>query len=888
VTPRRSGAAAVYTVLLRLAPASLRARHAAEMEALFLDTLAAARVRGRGPAAVAWGAAIVDLVAARGRSWRRARVRAATRPSERQASMLGSDVRYALRSIVQQKGAATLVVLMLALGIAANVAVFSLINGLFLRPFPYRDADRLVFINEQAPKWNLEYVGVNYPDFAEWRKSQRAFEAIAWYDTASYNLSDGPTSERIVGAQVSADYPAVLDVKPMLGRTFTPEEDRPGAAPVVVLGERLWRERFHADPRVLGRTLRLHSTPYTIIGVVPRETEVADDARLWVARRGDPNQTYQSYGGAVLGRMKPGMTLAAAEADLKRAQQPIWDARDKERIVSPFVRDLRAELARDYTTAAYALFGAVGLLLLVACANVASVMLARALARRKEMAIRLAMGASRWRLVRQLFVENLLLSIVGGVIGLALGRWAIAVLIAAVPDEAPRWTQFGLDARVMVFAVAASVLTTVLFGWAPALHAFTGSLSAAVHATTKGTTTSPRGRRTLRVLVGAECALAALLLVCGGLLLRAYDRVRHVEPGFRADHVLTFSLLLPETTYKDDAARLAYWDRLEAKLRTLPGVERAGLITCPPLGCHWGTFFTIEGRAAAASGDADPVVLNRFATADYFPAMGIRLARGRWFDARDGRTSGGHPAIVNETFVRTFWPDGGDPIGRRFRPRGSDDKDPWFTVVGVARDEKHYGLERPMRPGVFRPLAERPPDSLTAVLHTRVEPETLAATAAAAVRELDPEIPLVDLRTMDQALQRSMRIRSVYSWLLGVFAGLALLLALGGTYGVSAYLVTQRRREMAIRIALGAGAADIFRAVLRGSLAVVAAGVAVGLAGSLATGRLIDSLLFGVKPYDLLVIAGTASLLLATAFAANYWPARRASRVDPMTSLRTE
>jgi putative ABC transport system permease protein len=342
--------------------------------------------------------------------------------------------------------------------------------------------------------------------------------ALAWYDTISLNLSEGRGAERINGLQVSHDFPKVLGVQPILGRTFTPEEDRPGAPAVVVLGERLWRERFGADPRVIGRTLRLQSTPYTIIGVAPRETEIPDDGRLWVARRGDPNQGYQSYGGAVLGRLKPDVTIAEATADLLRAQQPIWEARDKERIVSPFVRDIRRELTRDFRTASAALLGAVGLLLLVACTNVASVMLARALARRKEMAIRLAMGASRLRLLRQLLVENLLLSLVGGAIGVVLGRSAISALLAAVPDEAPQWTQFGLDARVVGFAVLASIATTILFGWAPALHTFSSSLQSAVHDTTKGATTSPRGRRTLRLLVGAECALAALLLVCGGLL----------------------------------------------------------------------------------------------------------------------------------------------------------------------------------------------------------------------------------------------------------------------------------------------------------------------------------------------------------------------------------
>jgi predicted permease len=881
---------AVWRCLLRLAPRSLRVRHGAEMEAMFREALDDARPQGVAAMARVWLRSSADLLWSRARFQPRRRTAGLAPSPERQASMFGSDIRYALRALGRQKGATLLVLSMLALGIAANVAVFTLINGLFLRPFPFPQSERLVYINEAAPRWNLEYVGINYPDFVQWRNAQRAFEAIAWYDTTSFNLSDGAGAERITGAQVTYDYAAVLGVRPLVGRMFTPEEDRPNAAPVVVLGERLWRERFGADPRIVGRTLRLMSMPYTVVGVMPRATEVADGARLWVPRRGDPNQPYQSYGGTGMGRLKAGVTIEAAEQDLKRAQQPIWDARDKERIVSPFVRDLRTELVRDYATASFALVVAVALLLLVACANVASLMLARALARRREMGIRVAIGASRLRLVRQLFIENGVLALVGGAIGLLLGRWAIALLVAAVPDEAPQWTEFALDARVAAFAIAASALTTLLFGWAPALQAFRGTVQSAVHDITKGTTTSPRGQRTLQILVAAECGLAALLLVCGGLLLRAYDRVRHVDPGFRTEGVLTFGLLLPEATYPDNPKRLAFWDRLEGRLRALPGVERAALITCPPLGCHWGTFFDAEGAGVRARDDADPVVLQRFASASYLETMGVTLKQGRFFDDRDGRNridgnGGVRPIVVNETFVRTFWPGVSNPIGRRVKNRGNN---PWLTVVGVTADVKHYGLERPMRPGVYRPLPENPADNLTVALYTRGDPETLAPSARAIVRALDPDLPIFRVRTMEQAMSTSMRIRTVYSWMLGVFAALALVLALGGAYGVSAYLVTQRRRELAIRVALGARAADIFRSVLARSLAVVTVGVVAGLGGSLFAARLLSTLLFGVAPHDLLVLGSAAGALVATALAANYWPARRASRVDPISLLRTE
>jgi predicted permease len=455
-----------------------------------------------------------------------------------------------------------------------------------------------------------------------------------------------------------------------------------------------------------------------------------------------------------------------------------------------------------------------------------------------------------------------------------------------VPDEAPTWTEFGLDLRVAAFAVGATVLTTLLFGWAPALHAFTGNVQSAMHDATKGTTVAPSGRRTLRLLVGAECALAMLLLVCGGLLLRAYDRVRQIDPGFRTDHVLTFRIMLPETTYPDSAKRNAFWDRLEERLQSLPGVERAGLVSCAPLGCHEGNFFTIEGRPEPVSGDADPVVLSRRASPNYFQAMGIRLAHGRFFEPGENRGDGARVAVVNETFARTFWPDVPNPVGRRFKGRGN--RSEWLTVVGVAMDVRHYGLEKPMRPGIYLPLRARGDDNVTVALHSRVDPQSLIPTAEALVRELDAELPIYRVRTMEQALAQSMRIRAVYSWMLGVFAALALVLALGGAYGVSAYLVAQRSRELAIRVALGARSADIFRSVLGSTLATVGSGALLGVAASLLTARLLASLLFGVSPHDATVLGTTVTVLLTTALAATLWPARRAARVDPASSLRAE
>ena len=799
--------------------------------------------------------------------------------------MLGSDLRYALRALARRKAAAGLVVSLLALGIAANVAVFSLINGLFLRPFPFRAPDRLVYINETAPQWNLDVVGINYPDFHQWRDGARLFEALALYDVTRVNVSDGRGVERLTGLSVTHDFDDVLGIRPVIGRFFTPDEDRPNGPPVVVIGYGLWRERFGGAPDVLGRTLRMNGKPHEIIGVLPREGEFPGEVRFWIPVGGDPAQTYQSYGWLGIGRLQPAVTIADAEADLVRAHATIFDSRDRERIVTPFVRDLRTEFVRDFKTSASAVFVAVVLLLAVACANVASVMLAHAIARRREMGVRLALGATRVRLLRQLLGENLLLAAMGGVAGVAIGQAALRLIVAAIPENIPRWAQFGLDGRVIGFAVLASTAAVFLFGWAPALHAVRGDLRGAINGAAQAPHGSHRGRLTLHALLGAEFALAALLIVFGGLVARAYDRVRQVDPGFRAEGLLAVHLALPEASYGDDAARLAFWDRLLGRLHALPGVTGAGLITCPPLNCHWGVFFEVEGAPPKRPGDPTPIVLQRFASHTYRDAIGMQLVRGRFLEERDGRPGAPPAIVVNQQFVDTLFASDPDPVGRRVR---LGDDAPWLTIVGVVKDVKHYGLDQPMRPGVYRPLPANPVSNLAVLLRTGGEPTSLTASLRAAVSELDPELPLYDVRTMEEALRRSLRIRALVAWMLGVFAALGFVLAVSGTYGVTTYLVTQRTREIGIRVALGAGRAAIASAVVKGSLAVAALGVLTGVAASLGLTRLLADLLFGVEPTDLSVLGAAAAVLLGSAALANWRPARRAARVDPVSLLRAD
>jgi predicted permease len=933
-------ARAVYRRLLRLGPRHLRDHHGPEMEDAFLDNWLMARRRGSLAGARAWLAACGDLLRAT-LSHRRRPPASPGLPAERRTSMVATELRSAVRSFRRQKIGTALVLAMLSLGIAANVVVFTLVNGLFLRPFPFPEPDRLVYLNERAPKWNLDQTGINFPDFDLWRKNNKTFEGMALYASGAANLSDERGAERLTGASVTHDFLSVLRVEPLRGRFFTPDEDRPNAPRVMLISEGTWRTRFGADEGILGKTMQLNGRTFQIIGVIPRLAEFPNAAAAWIPLAGDPNQQGNSYSFSGIGRLKAGVTTALAEQDLHRVQETIWNQRDKERIVSPLVMPLRENFVSQFRTIASALWAAVTLLLVVACANVAAVMLARAIARRREMGIRLAIGANRLRLLRQLLIENAVLSLVSGLLGVVLGRWALSLLVSATEGTLPAWALFDLDSRTVLFAVLATAGTSLLFGWAPALHAMRGDLRSAMQDTTAGSTTSPRGRRTLTWLVAAEFTLAAVLLVGGVLLFRAFGQVQQVDPGFRPDHTLSFSVALPGASYADGAARLAFWDQLLARLRTTPGIEAAGIVTCPPLTCHWGNFYRIEGRAPLGPNESNPVVLSRVASAGYLEAMGIRLLAGRSFDEHDGRAAfkaeadararqleadgrarqaeaarpgtarGAVPTppslppspadrsvIVNESFIRMAWP-GVTPqqaIGRRIA--FNDQTAPWINIVGVTADVKHYGLERPMRPGLYFPAPQMAGRSsaMAVVIRTAGDPESATNAVRQIVTGIDRTLPLYQVRTMERALSDSLRTRATYSWMLAVFAGLALVLALGGTYGVTSYLVTQRTREIGIRMAMGARAADILRAVLRGSLNPIGLGVALGLASAVWLAGLFTGgeqtpsstppLLFGVSPGDPAVIAGAAVLLALAALVANWIPARRAARTDPATSIR--
>ena len=877
-----------YRTALRLLPTRLRERYGRELEAGFVDALEGARGRGVGAVARVWIGGLADVV--RRAAYERVRVRGAA-GSGRPLADLGPDLRFGARAFARRPGITFLSVLMLALGVGASVAVFTVAEALFLRPLPVPAPERLVALNETAPSWNLETTGLNYAHFAAWREGARAFEAMGLFDVGSANVSlpgagGEARAERVSGAYVTHDLDDALGLAPLHGRMIAAEEDAPGGDPVVVVGYGLWRGVLGGRADAVGTTLRVDGVDRTIIGVLPAEAGALFDADVWVPMGLDAATWGGGFSFNGVGRLRAGVTPEAALEDLNRVHQGIWDAEDPDRTVSPWLRPLRELLVADYRGMAVALAVAVGLVLLIACGNVASLLLARAHARRRELGVRVALGASASRVARQLFAESLALALVAGPLGLALGFGLVRALAARLPEDVPAWIVLEPSWRTALFALALILATALLFGLAPVLQARRQGVRDALVEGGRGGASRAQ-RRTMGGLVVAEVTLAALLLVGAGLLLRAFDRLQREDPGFRTEDVLTFRLALPESAYGDSAAVAGFYRDVREALAALPGVRDAALVTCPPLGCHWGNFFRAEGQAEPAPGEPNPVVLYRLATPEYADVMGIRLLHGDFLAERAVERT----AVVNDLFATHFF-GAEDVVGRRIRFSGGDpeDEESWIRIVGVVRDVRHYGLDEPMRPSVYLPYwpSPNPARGMAVVLRTDVEPRSLIPAARDRIRAIDPELPMYDIRTAGEALRRSLAMRRASSWSMAVFAGLALLLALGGIYGVLSYAVGQRGREIGIRVALGASRARVARLVLAQGMALAGAGLILGFAAALAAGRGLASLLVGLPAHDPVTFVVVAAVLGGTALAASLVPARRALRVEPQVALREE
>jgi len=885
---RRRLAERLFRAALRVLPADMRERDGAEIEALFAHESEDARASGV-PRHLAFviGAVWDILRRAPYEHWRR---RGRRRNEDSTMRSFIADLRFAFRSFGRQPGATALIVLTLTLGVAANTAVFAIVDGLFLRPFPFPEPGRLVYLNERAPTWNLEFTGINYPDFHTWRERASTFESMALWAETSVNLADASGAERVQGLAVTYDFPKTLGIRPVLGRSFTKEEDGPTPSRVVVLGYGLWQTRFAGSRDVVGQPLRINSRPYTIIGVLPREADFPGRAQFWVPLNGDPNQRGESYGYDGIGRLKPGVTVEQARSDLLRAHAPIWTARDSARVVSPRLDGLREQFGSNFRAMGKALGAGALLVLLIACANVAGAMLARSIFRRREIAIRLALGASAKRVGRQLITESLALAIVAGLAGTLFGRWLVRLLVTFGSDQLPPWVQLQFGVRTIVFAVLVIVATALVFGLAPALQArradVTGSLVGG--AGTRASVGIPQ-RRMLDALVVIEIALALVLLAGSGLLVRAYGTLRNMDPGFRPDGVMTFQLALPQAKYPSAVAQRRFYATLTDRLTATPGVQSAGVVTCLPFGCHWGMFLRAEGAAPPARNSSNPVVLARYASAHYFEAMGIRLVHGRFFTDAEGGPTGPHPVVINEQLAKQLWPNVADPVGKRMIWNGDTVSTDWMTVVGVVRDVRHYGLVKPMIGGLYRSAFEADTsqslESLGIAVRSATGEAAVLAAARAIVRELDPELPLIDVRSAQAAVNRSFADRRTIAFVFAAFGGIALALALGGIYAVLSYVVGRRRQEIGIRMALGAQRSQVIGLVVRQGLRLVAIGVVLGLPVSLLALREISSLLVGVSARDPLTYAAAIALLAATAALSALVPARRAAGVDPKTAL---
>ena len=793
------------------------------------------------------------------------------------------DLRFAVRTLAKNRGLVAVAALTLALGVAGNIVIFSLFNAFYLRPFPFVEADRLVDIDATAPRWNLEYTGLAYPEFDGWREHNRSFDGMAAWTHRAYNLSFEGAAERVEGSRVTHDLASVLRIQPVLGRSFTAEEDRPGAAKVVLLGNGFWKRRFAGRTDVIGQTLRLDHEPFTVIGVLPPDDGLLVEGDFWVPLGFDP-RAQQGWFLRGVGRLREGVTLGMAQEDLRRVHQGMVASQRANENTSPRLTLLSDRFFGTARPVIQVLLAAVGIVLLIACGNVAALMLARGLARSRELGLRLSLGATPWRLGQLIGVESLVLATLGGMAGVALGRWGLRTLLEHA-DQSLRWLSFEMDWRVWLGA-GLMVGLSALLGALPVIRcALKADMHGALQSSTRQSTPAGGGRRSLQVLVVTEVALTVVLMVQAGLLLQAFRALQQADPGYRPDHVLVCEIALPETQYESKESRIAFYQSFLERVRRLPGVLSASAVSAPPLGGHWGNFFTIEGAPPQGPNEPDPVVLQRIALPGYFETMGISLVAGRSFTDQDGINDGSRAVVVNETFAKRFWPNQ-DPVGRRISHRYP--KAPWMTVVGVARDIKHYGVDQPMIPGVYIPFAQDSQSQMSVVLRSSVAPTSLVSAIRALAQERDPDLAVFGVVTMEERLAQSMWVRRLTASLFGIFAGVALVMALGGVYGVFSYVVARRTQEIGVRLALGAQRQEVLWLMMRQGLVLATLGVGLGVIGAVIAAPVTRSLLYSISPLDPYTLGVVPLVLTAVALLACWVPARRASKVDPMVALRSE
>src|SRR5262245_10656015 len=805
---------------------------------------------------------------------------------------LWHDLRYGARMLLKKRGFTVVAVITLGLGIGANTTMFSVINGLLLRPMPFKDPERLVHLDEKAQKAGFETLGLSFPDFSDWRSRSGSFERMALYEDGSFTLSSGNTNERaerVGGAIVTASLFPLLGVETVQGRHFLEEEDKPGAAPAAIIGYGLWRRRFGGDPGVIGRSARIDGESVTVVGVMPAGFGFPINAEIWkpMGAAYDENDRghHSAYG---IGRLRPGVTIEAARSEIEAIAAAIGREHSQtNNSVEGVVQPWREALLEGADEMLWLMLGAVGFVLLIACANVANLLLAAGASRAGEMAIRSALGASRASLMRQMLIESLLLASLGGSLGLLIALWGVDGMTAMIPETLPAWMKFSIDWRVLAFTLGATTATAVLCGIAPGWHASKTDLMS-VMKDGASSAVGPRKQRLRNLLVIGEVALAMTLLICSGLMMKSFIRVRQINPGFNAGQVLTARVSLPETQYSAPAQRNNFYKQLIERLAATPGVESAALTSSLPLSEEGisGSGFYVEGRPEPKDITEIPIALRCAVSPGYFRTMGMRLIKGRDFNDTDveGKEK---VVIVDETIARRLFADE-DPIGRRVRFGGASSGEPWLTVVGVVSAVRHYELKKDARMQAYHPYQQASAPNMTIVSRGAGDPASLTAAIRNEVAALDRDLPLYAARPMAEVVAIAMWDDKYVGTLFGIFAALALSLAAVGIYGVVSYSVARRTREIGLRVALGAQTGDVTRMVIRQGLALAGLGAAVGLGGAAPAAQLMKSMLFNVSAIDPATFTLLPLSLLAVAMAACWIPARRAAKVDPMVALRCE
>ncbi len=803
-----------------------------------------------------------------------------------------SDYRFALRTLAKSPAFSLAAVLCLALGIGVNATIFSCVRALLLRPFPYRAPDELVAIGESNPKRGWHMNSVSYPNFRSWQAENRSLESVGLYSGTSYNLATGDGADYVQGAVVSWTMFHVLGIAPVLGRDFREEEDRVGAPKTIILSDRVWRDRFEARPTAIGQSIMVNGVPHTVIGVMPRGFEFPSNAGAWTTMQTDPLRNRGNHSWQVMGRLQRGATVDRARSDLNRIAASLEQQYPSSNLGwGVDVETLRENAAGDIRPVLMLMMASVGFVLLIACANVANLMLARAAVRSKEMAVRVAMGASVGRVIRQMLTESLLIAITGATLGIGIAyaflQWIKANLLGGIPF----WMQFRIDAQVLAFTVAVAVVTAVVFGLVPAFQAARPNLVNTLRDAGARGSSASRGHQRLRSsLVVGEVALSVILLVGAALLIRSFLGMQAVKPGFDPSNLLTLRVTLTGPAYDSTFKRHAFWDRFLTQINERPGILSAAITNNVPLGGgNNNSFFVPEDQPPQLG--AEPLLEIRWVSPRYLETLRVPLVRGRMFTEQEWADSGtaGRVAVINEHMATQLWKSPDNALGKRFKFGGvTDTLNRWIQVVGVAADIRHKQLSAPPDYQGYMPYRQGGWNTAAIVVRTAGEPTRATPTVLAALKEIDPYLPAYRVLSMDATIERSYWQQALYSKMFTAFAVIALVLAAVGMYGIISYSVSQRTREIGVRVALGAQRTNVLKLIVGQGAVLVALGVGIGLAGALGVTRFLRSMLFGVSPFDPVSFVAVTVVLSAIAFFASYIPARRAARVDPIEALRAE